>query len=464
MQSRRQFIALSAMALPALSLASMLLSACGKAVETPGTKPRIGIIGAGLAGLQAAKVLAEQMPCEIEILEAGDRIGGRVHTLDNVFGAFDLELGAAATYGVNAFSQLIQPGQRSDSDPVNDAAYFIDGNSYSSAAMQSDADFMQLQSSWQNMNLYKGSSELTLSEYIEQSAVPERVRFLFRERAEMLCGTGIARASLIHSVAEALPYDGLTRSHAGSTGFHRVLLNAYSGILPYVLSNTAVAAIDYSGEQILVSDRQQVQRRYDRVLISVPVSVLQMPASNPEHIAFTPTLPAAKRDAIEQMGMDAATRIVLRLKRRFWNHGIKSFYSDGPIGRFDVLSENLLSNQFVVAATVYGTAAEALAQQSDAEIAAAIEADWLKSIGTIALNSITAQLVKHWSKEPGIRGGFSHLKPGSDAGARATLAEAVNGKLYFAGEACHTGNKSGTLHGAVETGNSAAAAIIQSFK
>ena len=464
MQSRRQFIAQTAMALPALSLASMLLSACGKAVEQPALKPRIGIVGAGLAGLQAAKVLAEQLPCEIDILEAGDRIGGRVLTAFNVFGAFDVEMGAAATYGDNAFSRLIQPGQRSDSDPVNDAAYFIGGSSYNSAGMQSDADFQQMQTRWQNMSQYKGSSELTLSDYIEQSAVPERVRFLFRERAEMLCGTGIARASLSHSVAEVLPYDGMTRSSAGSTGFHRVLLNAYSGILPYVLSNTAVASIDSSDGQILLTDRQQVQRRYDRVLITVPVSVLQMPTSNPEHISFIPSLPAAKRDAIDQMGMDAATRIVLRLKRRFWNHGIKSFYSSGDIGRFDILSENLLSNQFVVAATVYGAAAEALAQQSDGEIAAKIEATWVQSIGVAALGSITAHEIKHWSKEPGIRGGFSHLKPGSDAGARATLAEAVNGKLYFAGEACHTGNKSGTLHGALESGSRAAADIIQSFK
>ena len=102
MQSRRSFIKNIALAIPAMSMASVMLSSCSKKDELPRkTRKRIGIIGAGISGLHAAMLLHENPQFDIEILEAGDRIGGRIHSMDNAFGMGNVELGASEIYGTN---------------------------------------------------------------------------------------------------------------------------------------------------------------------------------------------------------------------------------------------------------------------------------------------------------------------------------------------------------------------------
>lgn len=63
-----------------------------------------------------------------------------------------------------------------------------------------------------------------------------------------------------------------------------------------------------------------------------------------------------------------------------------------------------------------------------------------------------------WRHEPYIGGSYSHARIGQ-AGQRAVLAEPVDGRIHFAGEACHRFDFS-TAHGAYETGVTAALAVI----
>ncbi len=68
----------------------------------------------------------------------------------------------------------------------------------------------------------------------------------------------------------------------------------------------------------------------------------------------------------------------------------------------------------------------------------------------------------HWDADPWIRGAYAYALPGH-AGARAALAEPLlDGRLIFAGEACHDG-LAGTVGGAWLSGESAASAILQAI-
>jgi monoamine oxidase len=69
--------------------------------------------------------------------------------------------------------------------------------------------------------------------------------------------------------------------------------------------------------------------------------------------------------------------------------------------------------------------------------------------------------VSRWSLDPFATGSYSHALPGR-AGSRAILAQPVDGRLFFSGEACSAESFS-TAHGAYETGEAAAEAALASL-
>jgi monoamine oxidase len=84
------------------------------------------------------------------------------------------------------------------------------------------------------------------------------------------------------------------------------------------------------------------------------------------------------------------------------------------------------------------------------ELVALLGSDWRKRFAPLTAT--------RWRHEPYIGGSYSHARVGQ-AGQRAVLAASVDGRIHFAGEACHAFDFS-TAHGAYETGVSAARAII----
>lgn len=466
MLSRRHFIKQTALAIPAMSLAGFLLSSCRKQIVEPsGKRPKVGIIGAGIAGLHAAKVLALKYHCEVEILEAGDRVGGRIQSYENAFGAFDVELGANAIYGQNnAWYDMVRSTRTTEITPYSASSYYIDGNSYSDTDISDDADFKVMLEQLNGINNFTGGNEVTVEQYMEMNGVPERVKFIFEGISEEMLGTSIDRASVRLNSGEGLGKIDDNKYYTEDESFYQILLREYGNILPNVMTNTPITSIDYSGEKIKVCDKMQVVREYDKVIVTVPLSILKLKANEPNHIRFTPELPESKHLAMDNLGMDSGVRIILKLNRKFWHHDSKTVYTKGIIGKYEVVKEDLLSNQFILSATVSGEMAEkALDMKNEKEIINMIEADWAQSIGSAAHGAIVDYKIKYWSKDPYIRGTFSYHKTGGDSNTRKELAKSIDNKVYFAGEACHSGNLSGSINGALETGSMAAEEIASKF-
>jgi monoamine oxidase len=70
--------------------------------------------------------------------------------------------------------------------------------------------------------------------------------------------------------------------------------------------------------------------------------------------------------------------------------------------------------------------------------------------------------IHRWGADPFALGSYSYAKPGQ-AGCRATLAAPVDGRLFFAGEACSE-NDFSTAHGGYRTGVAAADQAIAARK
>lgn len=465
MLNRRHFIKNVGMAIPVFSLSQFLLASCSKLEKNEPGKKRIGIIGAGISGLHAAMLLNQYNKYDIEILEASDRIGGRIYSKDYAFNTCNVELGASGIYGSNNswydIAKFSQPRQVSFNTP---ATYVIGGDMKSNSEMNTESDYNSMLNKLESMASFQPSTDLSIEQYMDQELVPERVKFIFEEKTEQYIGTSVDRASVKANKAEGIEKIQEIQYMPNGQSFSRIIREHYGEILPKVTSNVAVTQIDYSGEHIKVTDASQVNRFYDRLIITVPLSILKIKAGQNYGITFVPELPYRKKDAMEQLGMDAGVRIILKLNARFWNQDSKSIYSDGKYGRFDVVHEDNISNIFILSSTIQGRFAEEyLNLKNEQEIIDDIKTEWRNKIGLGAANSIIDHKVEFWAKNPYIQGTFSYHKVGGGIENRVELARAIDDRLFFAGEATNTENNSGTVHGAIDTSVRAVQQVVKTL-
>lgn len=451
MQSRRTFIRNLALAIPAYSLCSVLLSSCGKQ-ELPGKKGglKIGIIGAGVSGLHAAWMLKQQYGYDVEILEASDKVGGRIQSMDDLFGMGKVELGASEIFGQgNIWYDTVKRHSSLKTVSEELSSYFIHGDFVSQSSMSSDSDFQSMEQRLSQICGNSAGSDISVASYMESVQVPQRVQFIFKGKAEQFLGTSVDRASVVGNSEEGLGKLNLDK-YSSSLSFEEILRRQYATIYPSIYNNTQVTSIDYTGEKVKVTDAMQVERTYDHLIVTVPLSVLKIKSNQAYGITFKPELPKAKQEAMEMLGMDAGIKIFLKVNYKFWEEGADCVYLSSKIGKFDIIQSDANGNH-ILAATVHGENADYLNGFSSDEILDLIKNEWKAHISNKAALSIQSHKVVFWGKEKFVQGSFSYHKVGGSTASRHELARPVDGKIYFAGEACNTSNNSGTIHGAIET-------------
>ncbi len=218
------------------------------------------------------------------------------------------------------------------------------------------------------------------------------------------------------------------------------------GISDKIRLNSPVQSIDYSSDIITVTDTSNTTYTGDRVILTVPLTILKQGS-----ISFTPPLPAAKITALGDVDMPDGIKVFMEFSERFYpdllydgglsailsaTDGEKIFY-DAAFGKGS--SKNILG-LFAVGkpSSVYANIA------TDQELIAYI----LEELDNMFGENVSRHYVKHvtqnWSKEPFIGGSYSHYQ---NEGAISTLAQSIDNKLFFAGEAYHT-EETATVHGA----------------
>lgn len=459
MNSRRSFIKNMAFALPAISLAEILLSSsCVKSSEISHIK-RIGIIGAGISGLQAAYLLKLQNKFEIEILEASDAIGGRIQSLNNTSFSSNtnIELGADVAYGNqnNAWYDIIKKYQPINLDSNKEKAYVIDETIKSESALRGDADFLKV-NSIMNSSMNYASSDVSIEQFMVSNNVPERVKFIYRNNMEANVGGSIDRVSLLMANAEGLKNSQESHFRLKNMNFSDILIKEYSSVLTKVKNNTIVREIEYVGDVVKVKDQNGVTRIYDKLIVTVPLSILK-----DGDIKFSPELPSAKKEAMSMLGMDAGIRIILKVKNKFWPDDTTVLYSGGDAGVFNIENEN--NGTYILSSLVVGKAAEKMNNRSATNIMNDIQADFTNLFGAVAGQSVIDSKVVFWSDMPFVKGTYSYQKVGGSMNNRVELSKPISNKIFFAGEATHSTGNSGTIHGAMETANRVTNEVLASF-
>ena len=439
-------------AMPALMGIPSVFTSCNDTL--PDNKAKIIVVGAGAAGIYAAHLLIQQ-GFDVIVLESSNQIGGRIKALTG-FADFPIELGAEEVHGENSvFYEILQNQNTAFVDTDSEDYYFLDGTLSAESALSNDNDLQAAFDLIDNIINFTGN-DMTVQAFIEQQNIPHRVVHLLNAQIGNEYGTSNDQIGMQGlAEAEELWTAGNQNFLLQNKSILQVLIQECNQTPFLIKTNTWVTQIDYSGEKVGLIDSLGQTYQADRVLITVPISILR-----DGDITFSPSLPVQKVEAFHKIGMNTGMKIILKFSERFWAADTGSIYGSGLIPEFwsTGLGRSLQNN--ILTGFVHGQNAETL-QFNDPVSTALAELDAIYGQG-VASSKIVNSFVMNWGNQFAIRGTYSYPKPNS-AGARDVIAAPLQNKLFFAGEATHTGGHFGTVHGALETAQRAVQEILDSF-
>lgn len=402
----------------------------------------VAVIGAGAAGIGAARRLFNT-GVDVLLIEARDRLGGRSRTIDAPNGAaIDLGCGWLHSADRNPWTSIAERlGFEVDrtAPPWREGGHDL-GMPRADRTLFNDAATRF----WARLNAAatSGGQDRAASELLEREG---RWNALLDAISTYINGAELDRVSVIDSRA----YDDTQVNWRVSEGYGR-LIAAYAQGIPKALG-TPVRRIDHRGKELTIdTDRGSLKAR--RVIVTVPTNVLTEDA-----IGFDPALPD-KQAAAAGLPLGNAEKVFLSVggagefpcNARFFGTAERTrtaTYHMRPFGRSMI--EAYFGGR--LARELAGAGAAAMAAFAIDEIAGVLGSSMRRRLTRIASSG--------WAVDPFSRGSYSHALPGH-AGARAILAAPVDGRLFFAGEACSPHDFS-TAHGALLSGQAAAQAVLE---
>uniref|UniRef100_A0A8C4F6C0 CW-type domain-containing protein n=1 Tax=Dicentrarchus labrax TaxID=13489 RepID=A0A8C4F6C0_DICLA len=228
------------------------------------------------------------------------------------------------------------------------------------------------------------------------------------------------------------------------SGDHTLLTKGYSVLLHKlgegldIRTKCPVQAIDYSGDVVKVTSSNGSQWTAQKVLVTVPLTLLQK-----NLIQFNPPLPERKLKAIHSLGAGIIEKIALQFPYRFWDNKIQGADYFGHIppspdkrGMFSVFYDmEPQGKQAVLMSVITGDAVSAVRDMEDKEVVD----ECMKVLRELFKEQEVPEpvnfFVTHWSKDMWSQMSYSFVKTGGSGEAYDILAEDVQGKVFFAGEA-----------------------------
>ncbi len=405
------------------------------------------IIGAGAAGLSAARMLHDAGQ-QVAILEARDRIGGRVWT-DHSFAEIPVECGAEFIHGdsVRTWGWVQRAGAATALASTWEGRRVVleDGTLSGQGIVEQRADLRQLLDLNAQLASYSGP-DMTLAEWFAKRGITGLARHIADIRmAHAYCATPETL-----SVA-ALVQDAHVSAQNGEGDFH--ILPGYDTLLNLIANgldirlNTPITAIRWGAErvEIMLANGEAIAAR--SAICTLPLAILKE-----ERVQFDPALPEGKLRAVAGLAMQPAMKVIYRFAAPFWDREMAFLSAPDPRPTWWTIREGapLLTN--------FITGSRAARAAQDPQI---IEhgIDHLERIfGSAPRNLFQQAKVVDWAADPWARGGYSSPPPGS-FGMRQALA-APCGALHFAGEATVTNDSPATVHGAMVSGERAASEVL----
>ncbi len=418
------------------------------------------VVGAGIAGLTAARLLAEAGK-SVLLLEANERVGGRIFSAPSEDGAHCFELGAEFVHGKPSPTLELAREAQVELVPVADRHFWKHGSA-----------FQELSDAWQPFEhvlkqRQSGEPDVSARVFLEQHAVDQVTGERFRQLVE-----GFEAAPLGEVSIESLAADAETM--AQDEGQFRIV-GGYGRLIEYLLEQSRAAGVELrlgsavshvgwqpNGPVSLALESRVVELEARLCVVAVPLGVLQ--ASAADHgLSIEPAVPGW-RAASAGLGMGHACRVCFEFRGQLGGAVPRDAFIHQPSSLFESFWSEQRGNRTIVTAWAGGPKAQELARET-AEQRQRLALGALATLLDVPEAALADTLISSghhdFSNDPRARGAYSFCRPG---GVKATEALSVPcaGAVFLAGEA--TDHRfPGTVAGAIASAQRAAKLALEAL-
>jgi monoamine oxidase len=429
------------------------------------------IVGAGLAGLAAAREL-EDHGLRTSIVEARDRVGGRVWTCrDDFEGGQHAEAGADLVESEQTAVRALAKRYALKLTPILGAGFGYYGpdrnrrprrQSMAAGSSEIQAPLNSLiraftlgEKRWDNAIARRLAAVSVRDWLLSVSPTRAETRFLL-ERLRSFRGLFLAdpeELSLLAMVdffAED-PFGGegsIARVAAGNDRLATAIAESLRG---RVKLGAALRKVRTTREGIIATVETAAglgKTRAEYCIITIPPPLVA-------DLVIEPSLPVKQARANRTLRMGDATKLLLQFESRFWRKRPSLFGTNQPFGAVWDGNEHQRGRRGILSCLAGGNASKELERELTRGGPGAI-VDQLRWLGRPS-QLVHARAIQ-WERDEWARGGYATFTSGWDPTLREWLAR-PHGRIFFAGE--HTSIRwQGYMNGAVESGQRAAAEVI----
>jgi monoamine oxidase len=415
------------------------------------------VLGAGMAGLGAARVL-QDAGARVTVIEARDRIGGRAHT-SHLWPDLPVDMGASWIHGTkgNPMTALAksQGLKLTPTDYKRSVTYDETGQeiTFVKPAKQALALVERARE-----RIYDADADMSLQAAIEASKEWRKLSPSERAVARLAINTRIEHEysgdwSLLSAWSFDQGKDFPGDESVVTPGFGPILAHLAHGLDLRLAEPVFAIAATSTGVEVTT---QHGIHQGDHAIVTLPLGVLQSGA-----IRFAEPIEKKRQRAIDSLAMGLLNKCVLRFDRAFWPKGVDWIEFLGPVENLwaDWTSYLTATGYPLLAAFNAARVADEVETWDDrTTTASAVEA--LRTMFGSGVPDPVGSQVSRWRQDPFARGAYSFKPVGTSRKDRKALfGPDWEGRLHFAGEATST-DVPATVHGALITGRAAATAVL----
>jgi monoamine oxidase len=430
------------------------------------------VIGAGAAGLAAARELRRKGH-RVRVLEARDRVGGRIFTRSDPGVPLPIELGAEFIHGE-------APETRRLLREASLVAWDVAGETWRVKGRQ-----LSRRDSWKEIDavlqrIDRTRPDESLSEFLARRPGGRRLEKARSAARRFVQGfhAGDADAIGVHSLApdeDEPPSDAVARSARVEGGYGRLVEWLARDLTNDLQLRTVAREIVWRPGRVEVhaSRGTRGSERFTAraALVTLPVGVLQAPAAALGHVSIRPD-PRRLRAALGRLAMGSALRITFAFREYPWKQArtprlreaperLSFLRTDRP--PFDVWWTAHPAEWPMAVAWAGGPPARVARATADpADVALGVLARSLGMAKRQVRSLLQGSWTHDWDADPFARGAYSYMRVGG-VGAASVLSRPVGQTLFFAGEATAE-SEPATVEGALSSGGRAARQIDRSLR
>jgi monoamine oxidase len=420
------------------------------------------VVGAGIAGLAAARTLAEAGR-RVALVEARERVGGRIHTVQAIQGDLPVELGAEFIHGLPA--ELIGLV-----DEAGLTRFELDGDSRcvgpgrSGGRLEPCGDQHEVHKLFDELGhaqLSPNSRDLSFSEFVNQRKLGAEAAAWATNYVEGFNAADADRISIRALAKQQAAEDEISaeRLFRVVEGYARVpefLLRRFREAGGELFRSMAVRSLDWEPGQVEVGTETGRILPAKAAILTLPLAVLQA-----RRVAISPQ-PTEIFKAADSLVMGLAARVVYELESAFWKEfpslkGVSFFFAP------EATPPTWWTTSPKPGSTLTGWIAGRKAKRLEMDLLPELGLETLSVMLGSPLHDVKRHLLRwhmhDWQTDPYSLGAYSYVPRGA-IDASDQLSQPVAQTLFFAGEHTDTSGHWGTVHGALRSGYRAARQVL----